>query len=101
MECKSVLFKVVEMKVDEVHSFEIGQSVQVSVNGNRFSQKIVSRIEVVKREFDDKANIFIDIFMGNLNLCTVIAREDYILDIYEGSSYKDYVLRKAEDFDYN
>jgi len=100
MTIDTILFKLKDMKVNEIHSFDIRENQIVSINRNRFSEKTISRVEIVKYSFEGmKDSIFITAFMGNLKLCSFITTKDCIVDIDKMGAFEYYEISKVESFD--
>lgn len=100
---KTILFKLKDMELDKIQSFDVVSGSEGYVNGVIFDKNIISRIEVKKypsTESSDTEDFFITLFMGNLKLGTLVAHEDHVLELYQCSLFPSFTIRKAGSFDY-
>lgn len=94
------LFVLKDMKVDEVHAFDLESKSDLRINDIMYSDNIVSKVEFIRHEFSTGPALFIHIFMGNLRVGTIVSsEEDYVLKKNCQRLY--YEIRKAEKYDYS
>lgn len=98
-----ILFRIEDMKNDEIHSFDLDSESDGYANGIYYSKNIVSHIEVKRVDGEEhNANkhwLFINLYMGNLNICTIVTQKDYILELKD-RPFHSFGVREAENFDY-
>jgi hypothetical protein len=101
MSSNKILLKL-DTEVDKIQSFDLIKGSTISANGIIYEKDIISRVEVVKREFSDSSckTFFIHLFMGNFQLGSIVAGEDYIIEVDNDKAFPRYDIRKAEYFDY-
>lgn len=96
---KPRLFEFQYMKIDEIHSFDLEAGASVRIGEIMYTTNLISKVEFVKRKLSSGESLFINIFMGNLKLgCIVSLKEDYVFE--KSSNFREYTIRKAEQFDY-
>jgi len=89
-----------------VHVIDIGEREGVTIESCFFKDGIVSRVliySVAPSKIGlDKPSIFIDLYMGNMEVCTHVFKEDMICQIEKigDDRIEKYYFRQAESYDY-
>lgn len=98
---KTILFKIQNMEIDKVQSFDIVRGSKGFINDVQFEEDLISKVEVAKLVFEKRypESVFIKLYSGNFKLGTIVADEDYVLEIEE-YSFPTFRIRKAEYYDY-
>lgn len=69
-----------ELETGTAKSYDVKPNLYVSVNGVIFKSGVVSSVEFVKHSFSDRDRIFINLYMGRIEVCTVIATDNYVIE---------------------
>ncbi|WP_142415462.1 hypothetical protein [Hathewaya massiliensis] len=80
-------------ELEAVQSFNVKPNLYVSLNGVIFKSGVVSSVEFVKHRFSDRDRIFINLYMGQIEVCTVIATDNYVIE--EDDSINTLRIRKV------
>ncbi|WP_155241851.1 hypothetical protein [Clostridium pasteurianum] len=89
------------MKVDAIFNFDLESESRITINDIMYREHVVSRIIFRKyKSFrDNSTSLFIEIFMGNLELGTIVSFDkDYVL--IKHSRDLNYTIRIANEYDY-
>lgn len=117
MDREKLLFKMNEMEYrkynrnteeQNIKRIEVPQKTNVRLSSMNFKENIVSRIDVFKHqgEGSDKDIIFVEIFMGNVEIAYELFYSDVVIDIeydedvYGNKFIKSFAIRKVRDYDY-
>ncbi|EDS76414.1 hypothetical protein CBC_A0983 [Clostridium botulinum C str. Eklund] len=94
------LLKYKDLKVEVLESHSVGAKATVSLNEVIFKEGLISKIDFEKHIFEDgSGGLFINLYMGNLLIATVVTNDDYVIE-KEDCKYPSYWIRKAEEYDY-
>lgn len=117
MDREKILFKVAEMETrkycrnDEeqnIKSIDVPGRTNVHLSDMYFKENIVSRIKIFRFECDDsdKSPIFVQIFMGNIEIAyqifysDVVVETEYAEDVNGKKHIRKFDIREANSYDY-
>jgi len=95
-------------KLDDpnVISIELPKRVKVRLEDVSFRENIVNRIEVYRFDSERGSSLFVDLYMGNIELANFITETDitvcknYREDFYGENQLESVYVREARDHDY-
>lgn len=104
MKYETTLFKRESMMHKEETVLQVAEGAKVSLGDASFDKDIISKIKVFKWHMDleSEASIFVELFMGNMDICTGIYSSDVALEIVsnERGVINSYNIREARSYDY-
>lgn len=117
MDKEKRLFKMAEMKprkysrndeAKNITEIDVSRTTNVHLSDMYFKENIVSRIKIFRFECDDsdKSPIFVQIFMGNIEIayqifCSdVVAETEYAEDVNGNRHIRKFDIREAKSYDY-
>ncbi|WP_102399509.1 hypothetical protein [Haloimpatiens massiliensis] len=94
------LLKYADIKSDVLESYNVGSTASITLNGVMFDEGLISKIDFIKHTFKDGTdNLFIKLYMGHINVATVVTTDDYVIE-QDDDKYPSYWIREAEEYDY-
>ncbi|SKC61887.1 hypothetical protein [Maledivibacter halophilus] len=111
------LFKMAEMKprkhsrnneTKNITEIDVSRRANVHLSDMYFKENIVSRIEIFRFECDDsdKSYMFVQIFMGNIEIAyqifysDVVIETEYAEDVHGNKYIRSFHIREARNYDY-
>ncbi|WP_027625757.1 hypothetical protein [Clostridium lundense] len=94
------LLKYHDMEAKVLENYNVAPVASVTLNNVMFADGVISKIEILKHIAKDGSdNLFINLYMGNINVATVVTNDDYVIEV-EDDKYPSYWIRKAKEYDY-
>lgn len=94
------LFEIEHIEIDKIESFDLEPNTSVEINNISFAENLISKVEFVKRNSGTTVGLIINIFIGNLDLGSLISlKDDYVFEI--NTRLRKYIIRKADIYDYS
>lgn len=94
------LLKYADIKLDVLESYDVSAMASVTLNNVTFEEGLISKINFIKHTPKDGSNnLFITLYMGNINVATVVTTNDYVIE-QDNGKYPSYWIREAEKYDY-
>ena len=101
MEKDKILLIFKDLEIDKSSYVNCESGSTVNINNVIFEEGLISQIKFIKHHFPDSSDsLFIEAFMGNIKLITLIVKNDYLVDIDRYSIRPYYYIRKAGKYDY-
>ena len=107
MDYITTLYERKKLKHREPQIINVDDNAKVRLNGIMFDTNIISRIKLFKwdrdaNEDNDKVSIFVELYIGNLDICTNIFYSDVTITLEknERNIIEAYEIREARDYDY-
>lgn len=89
----------------DITVIELPKRASVELDEVRFQKNIISKIEVFRFEGDKRSSIFVELYLGNIELATFITEKDIVvIKEYNGTTNGEKELdsiriREVEDYD--
>lgn len=92
------IFETEKMVLEKPQVFNIPHCSFVTINGFQFSEDQISKLEITKYDDTDKEDvIFIELYSGNVEIGSVMAREPYILNTDSSADTQYYNIRPLKE----
>ena len=92
------IFEIEKMVSGKTQVFNIPQNSFVTINGFQFSEDQVSRVKITKYDdINEEDVLFIELYSGNIEIGSVIAREPYVLNKDSSADTQYYNIKPLEE----